>query len=95
MKLHYMNDERQPIVVRVMDARYDPSTGKGDLFVTLQPAEAREFEVVLPPNSILWVKKWPTMVMLSYREQTAPQPEVPPVELPQGALDALNEVFQE
>jgi len=94
MKVYYMNDERQPITVRVMDARYDPTTGKGDSFTVLQPAEAREFEVVLPPNSVLWVKKWPTMVMLSYHEQTAPQPDVPPAELPQDALDALNEVFQ-
>jgi len=53
------------MTVRVMDDRYDPSTGVGDVFVTLQPCEGRFFEVHLPATQILYVKKWKNMVMLS------------------------------
>jgi hypothetical protein len=95
VELEYMNDEQQPITVRVMDARYDASNCTGDIYTTLQACEHKEFEVHMPDDAILYIKKWKTLVMLSYREQTAPQPNVPPVELPQDALDALKDVFQE
>lgn len=65
MKLYYLNDEPNPISVRVMDSRYDPATATGDIFTVLQKAEGKEFEVLMPDNHVLWIKKWKGMVMLS------------------------------
>jgi len=73
VKVGWMNDERQDLVVRIMDTRYDHWNATGDIFVTLSPCEYREFEVHIPDNAFLYVKKWPKMVMLSYSEQTSPQ----------------------
>lgn len=66
MKVFYLNDERKEVVVRVMDARWDPVTFTGDRFITLKACEAREFEVEVPEGAILYVKKWPSMIMFSF-----------------------------
>ena len=66
MKLYYLNDERQEVVVRVMDTRWDPVTFKGDTFTTLKACEGREFDIQVPEGAMLYIKKWPTMVMLSF-----------------------------
>jgi len=55
----YFNDEPHSIRVRIFGT-------DGDHFTTLGPAEGRFFEVESPDESILWVKKWPTMLMISY-----------------------------
>jgi hypothetical protein len=65
MKVFYLNDERKPIKVRIMDARFDPVTFTGDSYHDLGPAEGKLFEVVLPAGGAVWVKKWPNMVMIS------------------------------
>jgi RNA polymerase subunit RPABC4/transcription elongation factor Spt4 len=65
-KIFYMNDEQKHVVVRVLDLRYDASIGKGDLYVTLQSCEAQVFEVHLPVDHILYVKKWSGMVLISH-----------------------------
>ena len=66
MLVHYFNDEKHAISVRILDSRYDPSTAKGDFFFRLEPAQDKTFEVLLPEDSFLWVKKWPGIVMLSF-----------------------------
>jgi len=65
-RMYYMNDEKKSIAVRIMDDRYDPCTGTGDMFVNLQSCESRVFEVHCPAAHILYVKKWPNMVMISH-----------------------------
>lgn len=70
MKVYYLNDEPHEITVRILDTRFDPYTGKGDIYVNLQPAEGRLFEVYLPEDSVLWVKKWVRAVMISYTYPT-------------------------
>ena len=73
VKVGYMNDEQKDIMVRTLDLRYDCVAGTGDSYVTLQSCEYREFEVHIPDDTIVYLKKWPNMVMLSYHAQTAPQ----------------------
>ncbi len=72
VKFGYMNDEHEPIIIKVLDSRYDAFTSTGDFYVTLKPCEYKEFEIHMPDDAILYVKKWPSMVMLSYYEQTVP-----------------------
>ena len=87
VKLHWMNDERTPRIIRVLDLKFDPATCTGDTFVTLQPCEVREFEVCMPDNASLYIKAWPNMVMLSYHVQTAPEQGDQPDEKPQEVAD--------
>jgi RNA polymerase subunit RPABC4/transcription elongation factor Spt4 len=68
MKMFYLNDEQKDIRVRIMDTRYDPATGTGDLFFTLRPAEGRVFDVQCPDCHSLYVKKWKDLVMISHIE---------------------------
>lgn len=85
VKLYYLNDEQKEMIVRVLDLRYDHFNGRGpaDEFTTLKSCEGREFEVHMPDNAILYVKKWKSMVMLSYHEQIAqPQSSQPGESLP-------------
>jgi hypothetical protein len=65
MLIYYMNDEPNPIQVRIMDARYDPCEGKGDFYFTLNKAEGQTFEVLIPEGHTLYIKKWKGLVMLS------------------------------
>lgn len=95
VKVYYMNDEQKEMRVRVLDSRYDPSNATGDFFYTLKSCESKEFEVHMPDDAILYLKKWPYMVMLSYHEQSVPQPVAESEELPQHELDALSEAFPE
>jgi hypothetical protein len=94
VKMGYMNDEQKEMRVRILDLRYDPTTATGDIFVTLKSCEYREFEVHIPDNAILYVKKWPYMVMISYSEQSTPLQSDQPEELPQYALDALQSFYR-
>jgi hypothetical protein len=66
MKVSYLNDEQRPITLRILDANYDGATGTGDTYMTLQSCEMKVFEVNIPEDCILFVKKWPNMVMFSY-----------------------------
>ncbi len=65
MKLYYFNDERNPVRVRIMDSRFDPVTFTGDFYFDLGPAQGCTYEVFVPEDAILYVKKWPGLVMLS------------------------------
>jgi hypothetical protein len=59
-QVFYLNDERKPITVKILDMA-------GDRFETLQPAEGKTYDIMLPDEpAILYVKKWPAMVMISY-----------------------------
>jgi hypothetical protein len=66
MKLYYLNDERREMTVRILDARYDPTTGQGDVYVKLASCEGRLLDVQIPAGHVPYVKKWPNMVMISY-----------------------------
>jgi hypothetical protein len=83
IKVGYLNDERKDITLRVLDLRFDHTGGDNSWsYVILKSCEYREFELHVPDEAILFVKKWPSMVMLSYHEQSvrpqAPQPDEPP-----------------
>lgn len=93
VKIGYMNDEQKDMRVRILDSRYDPASGTGDIFVTLKSCEYKEFEVHMPDTAILYVKKWPYMVMLSYHEQSVPQPSVRPVESTPDGEEALMGLY--
>jgi hypothetical protein len=74
MKVYYMNDEQEDTIVRVMDDTYDHTftkTNNNQSYQRLGAQEARVFEVVCPEGSVLYVKKWKGMVMLSYLAQSA------------------------
>jgi len=72
MKVYYFNDERKDVVVRVLDATYDESVGPKDSdYTDLKACQGTLFDVQLPDNSVLHIKKWPHMVMLSYIDQSA------------------------
>lgn len=66
MQVYYLNDERKEVLVKVRDNRFDPVMCTGDVVVTLKPAEGRSFDLEVPEGSILFVKKWPDLVMISY-----------------------------
>lgn len=70
LKVYYMNDEQKNVVVRIMDARYDAFYATGDIYVTLEPAEARILEVHVPDGHILYLKKWPAMILVSSVDPT-------------------------
>ena len=66
MKVYYLNDEQKPITLRILDANYDDVNATGDTYLTLQSCQGVELDIELPPDSILYIKKWPNMVMISY-----------------------------
>jgi hypothetical protein len=83
MKMYYMNDTQQPVLIRIMDLRYDPATGGGDIYVTLQPTESQLFDLVAPANHIPYLKNWGHMLLMTSVDpavfaQTAPSPAVQP-----------------
>lgn len=82
MKVFYMNDEQKPITVRIQDARFDPATFTGDIFTTLKSCEAKVFDVQIPEGCVLYMKKWPTTLMISYIDSTGLTQfdQVPPAE---------------
>ena len=65
-KIFYMNDETKHVTVKVMDKSFDHVTGHGDTLTMLRPAEGRMFELDIPENSVIYVKKWAEMVLISY-----------------------------
>jgi hypothetical protein len=69
MKIFYFNDEQKDVTVRVLDDRFDPMTGEGDIYTTLSPASGQVFEVQAPAGSVLYVKKWKDLVLISYIDQ--------------------------
>lgn len=74
MQVYYMNDEKEEITVKIMDDTFDPTYTKSDnshTYHRLKPCEARVFDIVCPEGSVLYVKKWIGMVMLSYLDQSA------------------------
>jgi hypothetical protein len=73
MKLFYLNDERKEITVRIQDATWDYTykTDNAKNFHRLGPAEMREFDVQIPDGKVLWIKKWPDIVMISYCDPSA------------------------
>jgi len=66
MQLYYLNDERKEIIVKVMDDTWDVSGDNGKHYYRMAPAEGRVFDISCPPGSVLYVKKWPELVMLTY-----------------------------
>lgn len=80
MKIYYLNDEQKEMTVKILDATYDPAMGTGITYYTLQSCEGRVFDVVVPANSSLYVKKWVSMVMISYIDLAGlPQSEREPL----------------
>lgn len=63
--IYYLNDEQTYMNIRVMDSNYDPANAKGDRFVILKPAEGQLFELDIPEDHVIYVKKWKTMVLIS------------------------------
>lgn len=80
----YLNDEKKKVSVRVMDLRYDPLTATGDFWAVLDIAEYKEFELQIPDDSIVYVKKWESQVLLSYSYRTSQQPVGQQQGQPQG-----------
>jgi hypothetical protein len=70
MKIYYLNDEQMPMHVAIKDDEFYAALNNGEdlsrWHVTLQSCESRVFDLVCPPGSIPYVKKWPQMVMISY-----------------------------
>lgn len=67
MKVYYLNDEKNPILVRILDLTYDPNGDNPDHgYYCLNPAEGRSFDISMPDGSQIFIKKWPNMVMISY-----------------------------
>ena len=66
LQMVYVNDDLKAISVRILDLRYDSFNGTGDIYVTLQPTEMQLFEVHAPAGHVLYVKKWPELVMISH-----------------------------
>ena len=71
MKIYYFNDEKQPVTIQVNGQLRPSATNKyGDPqieYFTLNPLEARVFDVDAPEGSIPYVKRWESrMVLLSY-----------------------------
>lgn len=65
MKIFYMNDELEPITVRV-NHQIIAGEMKDDCFI-LQPKEMKIVEIDAPPLSIPYVKRWENrVVLLSY-----------------------------
>lgn len=73
MKVFYFNDERKEVTVRIQDATWDYTyqTDNSKNFHRLKAAEGREFDLVIPDGKVLWIKKWPDIVMLSYADPAA------------------------
>lgn len=71
MKIYYLNDEHEPVLVRVNHQfTFDPANPfaqpKHD-YVHLAPAESRVFDIDAPEGSIPFVKRWERrVVLLSY-----------------------------
>ena len=65
MKLVYMNDEKKQVKLRVLDSNYDSVTCTGDRFYTLEPGEAIVLDLNVRAGSVPFIKKWPSMVMIS------------------------------
>lgn len=73
MKIYYINDEHKPITVQVNgQLRPSPTNPYGEPtieYFVLQPQESRLFEVDAPVDSIPYVKRWETrVVLLTYLE---------------------------
>ena len=64
MKIYYFNDEKEPVMIRLIGALPDCT----NTYVELQPMQGRTFEIVdAPEGSIPFVKRWSTrIVLLSY-----------------------------
>jgi hypothetical protein len=65
-QIFYLNDERKNISVRIMDRNYDAATSTGDSYMVLKPAEGRMFELDIPDDCSIYVKKWEELVLISY-----------------------------
>jgi hypothetical protein len=68
MKIYYMNDEHEPIMVQV-NGQLKPSKTNpyGEPTIehfVLQPQEGRVFVVDAPEGAIPWIKRWETQVIL-------------------------------
>jgi hypothetical protein len=64
--IFYLNDEPQDVSIKVLDNRFDPVTCTGDVLTVLKSTEGRVFELDIPDDSIIYVKKWKTMALISY-----------------------------
>jgi hypothetical protein len=75
MKVLYMNDERVNMVVKVQGIAFNAALNAGnplDPFMhILWPTECRVFDLDMPANSSVYIKKWPNMVMISYIDDSA------------------------
>lgn len=71
MRIYYFNDEQKPVVVRVLDGKYDATNATGDTYTTLQSCEGAFFDISLPEGTVPYIKKWPNMVMISYLTPSA------------------------
>ena len=70
-KFCYYNDEQKPIRVRILDQRYDAATATGDIYATVETCELRVFDVHMPEGHILYMKRWPNMLMISHIDPAA------------------------
>jgi len=70
MKIVYMNDEKCVITVKIQGTAFNDAMARGEscneFYHAMQPAECRVFDVDMPEHSSIYIKKWPTMVMISY-----------------------------
>lgn len=61
MKIYYVNDESVPVTIRLLGKapNYHDNT-----YVTLQPQEARMFEIESKEGQIPYVKRWDNRTIL-------------------------------
>lgn len=66
MRVYYLNDQKKPVSIRVIDISYNPSNPDAQYRGILQPTEGKSFDVLIPEGASLFVKAWDGQVLLSY-----------------------------
>jgi hypothetical protein len=80
VKFAYMNDEQRKVGIRILDLHYDYATATGDTYTFLDSCEFRVFELQIPDDAIVYVKRWPSGLLISYFVETSHQQSDSPVE---------------
>jgi len=77
MKVYYMNDEKETVLVQVngqlRPSNVNPYGEPSVEYFSLQPQESRIFDIDAPEGSIPYVKRWESRhVLLTYLSKESP-----------------------
>lgn len=65
--LYVLNDRLIEMHLRVMDNRFSPATGEGEIWHTIAPSAGKLIEIDIPDDSVPFFKIWESnTAMLSY-----------------------------